>query len=123
MCQCFPAFIIQDPAINQLRHKIRYALEEDNPALVTLWLSMEDSIKSAEASSCWQLYCAQYQLLIDTLSDDLLPTHWRVCALDNIYRPLCSLQRIATSQKQCQHLNKLYYELRVTSNFFQNGRS
>ncbi|NQZ31124.1 MAG: hypothetical protein HRU06_07595 [Oceanospirillaceae bacterium] len=123
MCQCFPAFSTQDPAINQLRHKIRYALEEDNPGLVTLWLSMEDSVKSAEISSCWHLYCAQYKLLIDTLSDDLLPKHWRVCCLDNIYRPLSSLQRIAITHDQRQHLNKLYYELRVISLFFQNGLS
>lgn len=123
MCQCFPAFTAQDPAINQLRHKIRYALEEDNPSLVMLWLSMEESVRSSDSSASWQLYCAQFKLLIDTLSDDLLPKHWRICALDNIYKPLCSLQRIANNSAQQQHLNKLYYELRVISNFFQKGLS
>jgi len=123
MCQCFPAFTAQDPAINQLRHKIRYALEEDNPSLVMLWLSMEESVRHMDSSANWQLYCAQFKLLIDTLSDDLLPKHWRICALDNIYKPLSSLQRIAKNPDQQQHLNKLYYELRVISNFFQKGLS
>ncbi len=123
MCQCFPAFRAQDPAINQLRHKIRYALEEDNPSLVMLWLSMEESVRHMDPNANWQLYCAQFKLLIDTLSDDLLPKHWRICALDNIYKPLSSLQRIAKNPDQQKHLNKLYYELRVISNFFQKGLS
>jgi hypothetical protein len=123
MCQCFPYFKIQDPAINQIRHKIRYALDENNPGLVELWLSMEESLKGRSIASSWLLYSAQYKLLIEVLSDDLLPKHWRVCCLDNIYKPLSSLGRIAINEAQRQQLNKFYYELRVISHYFQSGLS
>ncbi len=123
MCKCFPAFRAQDPAINQLRHKIRYALDDDNPSLLPLWLAMEDSLNCCDNSANWQLYHAEYRLLLDALSDDLLPVHWRSWCLDNIYKPLMSLQRIAISEEQSQQLNRLFYELRVVSHFFQGGLS
>ncbi|EPJ45962.1 MAG: hypothetical protein OFPII_23020 [Osedax symbiont Rs1] len=121
MCKCFPAFRAQDPAINQLRHKIRYALDDDNPGLLPLWLAMEESLDCCCNSANWQLYHAEYRLLLDALSDDLLPGHWRSWCLDNISKPLMSLQRIAISREQSQQLNKLFYELRVVSHFFQGG--
>ncbi len=123
MSHYFSEFSVQEPAINQLRYKIRYAKEENNPSLLSLWFSMEDSVMNDNSLECWKLYCAQFKLLIDTLSDDLLPQHWRMNCLNNIYKPLCSLQRIAISSDQLKHLNQLYYELRVVSNFFQNGLS
>jgi hypothetical protein len=123
MCQCFLNFKVQDPAINNLRHKVRYALEENNPALISLWLSMEDIIKDGTTIGNWQFYCAQYKLLIDALSDDLLPKHWRVCCLDSIYRPLSSLHHLAIDTQKQRQLNRLYYELRVITHFFQSGLS
>jgi len=123
MYQCFAYFQAQDPAINQLRHKIRYAIDENNPALVALWLSMEESIKDSSVASHWQLYSAQYKLLIDVLSDDLLPKHWRMHCLDNIYIPLSSLRRIANNEMHRQQLSMFYHELRVISHYFQNSLS
>jgi len=120
----FPNFTFQDPAINQLRKKIRYGLEEDNPGLLSLWLSMEDSaLSNNNPHDNWQSYCAQFNLLIDVLSDDLIPKHWRANCLNTIYNPLCSLQRNAINPQRLQQLNKLYVELRVVSNFFQQGLS
>lgn len=121
MCGCFSFFKYQDPAINSLRHKIRFGLEENNPSILGLWLSMEENVGAKNTFDQWSLYKAQYRLLIDTLSDDMLPNHWRACCLDHIYKPLIELNKLAITEHQVQQLNRLYYELRVTSNFFQSG--
>ncbi|EPJ48724.1 MAG: hypothetical protein OFPI_28240 [Osedax symbiont Rs2] len=70
MCQCFPSFHIQDPAINSLRRKIRQGLEADNPSLIALWLSMEEVQLDYRQELRWSLYIAQFKLLLDTFADD-----------------------------------------------------
>lgn len=121
MCQCFPQFEHQDPAINVLRHKIRHGEEVDNPSLVLIWFSMEEATTSTCKQAAWSLYVAEYRLLLDTLSDDMLAGHWRLWCLDNIYKPLSALSRLVGSDEQKQELEKLFYELRVTSQFFKPG--
>ena len=112
---------MQEPAINNMRHKIRYAQEADNPKLIALWLAMEYSLSPATKSSHWLLYVTEFHLLLDTLADDLLPNHWRRLCLDNINRPLAALRGMAYSNLNKQQLNQLFYELRTTSHFFQTG--
>ncbi len=41
--------------------------------------------------------------------------------LDNIYQPLSALSRLVDSEIQKQELKQLFYELRVTSQFFKAG--
>ncbi|MEI6860299.1 MAG: hypothetical protein V5788_11155 [Shewanella sp.] len=75
MCQCFPQFNSQDPAINVLRHKIRQGKESNNPSLVLIWFSMEQALMGACKHAAWSLHVAEYRLLLDTLSDDMLEGH------------------------------------------------
>ncbi|WLQ13044.1 hypothetical protein O5O45_25270 [Hahella aquimaris] len=112
-------FDTQEPAIRELRRKIRYATEADNPQLLSLWLSMEETLAPACATSRWRLYAAEFRLLLDTLADDLIPNHWRTLCMDQIYRPLAALSRIADGEPRRRQLNELLYELRTTSHFFQ----
>ncbi|WP_076411855.1 hypothetical protein [Shewanella sp. UCD-KL12] len=121
MSRCFPQFDSQDPAINMLRHKVRYAEESDNPGLIPIWLSMEEAGMGGSKEEAWLLYMAEYRLLLDTLSDDMLEGHWRIWCLDNIYKPLSALTRLVDTDVQQQQLNHLFYELRVTSQFFKAG--
>ena len=123
MCQCFPSFHIQDPAINSLRGKIRQGLEADNPSLIALWLSMEEVELDYQHELRWPLYLAQYKLLLDTFADDLIVKHWRITCLDNICIPLSNLQRLVVSRQQTEQLRKLQHELRVTSHYFQYALS
>ena len=121
MCQCFPLFDSQDPAINVLRHKIRHGEEVDNPSLVLIWFSMELAFMGACKHAAWSLHVAEYRLLLDTLADDILEGHWRLWCLDNIYKPLSALSRLVDTDIQKLELEKLFYELRVTSQFFKAG--
>lgn len=107
--------------IDNVRSKIRYAYEPDNPGLINLWLKMEEENAPLCPLARWQLYVNESRLLLDVLADDLLPGHWRCLCLDYINRPLTALRRIAVTDDNRRQLNQLTYELRVTSHFFQAG--
>lgn len=107
-----------NPSLQSLRHKIRYASEPDNPQLITLWLEMENKPEAQPFKQRWQNYEASVRLLLDTLADELLPAHWRISCLDQIYRPLANLQRLVRTDDDLRHLRQLLYEVQVTSHFF-----
>ncbi|MGB1239151.1 MAG: hypothetical protein ACPG4U_13120 [Pseudomonadales bacterium] len=118
MYQHCPQLQTFDPAINNLRQKIRHGSEADNPSLIAMWLSMEELEFARHRGLRWALYCAQFRLLLDAFADDLVASHWRALCLDNIYRPLCSLQRQAFCEGRKAHIMRLQYELRITSQYF-----
>lgn len=123
MYQNFPAFHTQDAAINNLRRKVRDGLEADNPSLIALWLSMEEVEFAKRRELRWSLYLAQFKWLLEAFADDLVAPQWRVTCLDNIYRPLSGLQRLAMKEKQKDQIRLLQHELRVTSHFFSYVKS
>ena len=117
----FHYFSIQTPAINNLRQNLRYAEDHTNPQLMTLWLMSEQALIDDNHSSRWALYQAEFHLLLDTISDNLLPLHWRQLCLDNIYKPLTDLSRISACENTKKQLRYLWLELNVTSNYFQES--
>lgn len=119
MPHAFYAFTIHDPAIDQLRYKIRYGSEPDNPQLLHLWFDMETAtLENEDVGERWQLCIAEFRLLLDAFADDIIPTHWRRLCLDHIHRPLSELNRLATNTHQQLELKRLLQELRITSHFF-----
>lgn len=118
MYQNYPAFQAQDPAISNLRRKVRDGLEADNPSLIPMWLTMEEVEFAKRQELRWPLYLAQFKLLLEAFADDLVAMHWRAICLDNIYRPLSGLQRLAFHPHQHDQIRVLQNELRVTSHFF-----
>lgn len=119
----FNYFLIQTPAINSLRSKLRYGEEPNNPQIITLWLMTEQTLVVDDHTSRWHLYCAEFYLLLDTISDNLLPMHWRQSCLDNIYRPLTDLNRISFCESNKKQLKQLWHELNVISHYFQENMS
>ena len=119
----FIYFEIQTAAINSIRQKVRYAEDEDNPQLLSLWLMAEQTLFTesdfnADYGARWQLYHGQFRLLLDAICDNLLPEHWRQLCLDNIYRPLTDLSRISQCEKSKDNLRSLWLELNITSQYF-----
>lgn len=107
------------PHINMLREKVRYAIEPNNPQLICLWLKIEaEKTKNLSVEKQRSVYLKETRLLLDTLSDDLIPAHWRECCLNHIYQPLAYLHRLARNSRDLHHLNQLMHEVRVTSHFF-----
>jgi len=78
----FIYFNIQTTAINSIWQKVRYAEDEDNPELLSFWLTAEQTLFTSSNTSSdeyarWQLYQGQFRLLLDAICDNLLPKHWR----------------------------------------------
>lgn len=110
-----------------LADKIRFASEPDNPSIIREWLSYPSETfdqaqlrtPTAESSDmAWfdyqrSVYQAQFRLLLDTVIDELIPSHWRECCLDHIYLPLAKLEKIATSTAHRTLINQMYYELQI----------
>lgn len=115
----------------QLRHKVRWAVEPDNPQLITHWLARERccnlrSISQAPCGCCStarqrRRYHFQFQLLLGTVLDDLLPAHWRCSCLDHIYKPLCGLKQLCDNPAREAHVRRLYQELAISSRYVQAG--
>jgi len=112
-----------NPGLTLLREKIRYGIEPNNPALLPLWLSLEEVQQQylPALDLLPQHYEKQFYLLLETVVDELIPCHWRRTCLDFIYKPLSSLQRISHDQQSKNHLAKLLYELAVSSRYVENS--
>lgn len=119
----FSYFAIQTGAINSIRQKVRYAHDENNPQLLTFWLTAEQSLftssnMSKNDDARWLMYQGQFRLLLDVICDNLISDHWRQLCLDNIYRPLTELNRISQSEERKERLRHLWFELNITSQYF-----
>jgi hypothetical protein len=116
-------FTIQTTAINSIRHKVRYADDENNPQLLSFWLMAEQTLFAGsdiniDDDEKWQMYQGQFRLLLDVICDNLIPEHWRQLCLDNIYRPLTELNRISHCDMSKKRLRYLWLELNITSQYF-----
>ncbi len=119
----FTHFNIQTAAINNIRHKVRYAEDEDNPELLSFWLMAEQTLFTGsdtfnDEEARWQMYQGQVRLMLDVICDNLLPEHWRHLCLDNIYRPLTELNRLSQCEVSKDRLRQLWLELNITSHYF-----
>ncbi|MEM6573445.1 MAG: hypothetical protein AAF736_04195 [Pseudomonadota bacterium] len=98
---------------------IRYAQDPDNPTL--LYTYLDDCDQRAALASTIQaqrIYRHAFELLLDVISDDCVPRHWRALCLDHVYRTLVGLARLAESDRDLQGLLELESQLRVTAEFF-----
>lgn len=119
----FTYFAIQTTAINNIRQKVRYAEDENNPQLLTFWLMAEHALFTGSSMSNndearWLMYQGQFRLLLDVICDNLISQHWRELCLDNIYRPLTELNRISQCDATKKRLRHLWLELNITSQYF-----
>lgn len=106
----------------QLRDKIRWGKEPDNPALIPLWLAQEDDGQET-APLPWRRQCYENQfiLLLETLVDELVAPHWRCLCLDNIYRPLQSLKKISDCPQSDNQIQRLVHELAQQSRYVRHS--
>ncbi|CAA0090703.1 Uncharacterised protein [BD1-7 clade bacterium] len=101
-----------------MRYAIRHGIEEDNPSLILSWMSREIRGSEDSADKLWQIYHGQFQLLLDTYADSLVPDHWRSVCLDHINRPLVHMMNIANTDLKRSQVMALFEELRVISHHF-----
>jgi hypothetical protein len=108
-----------NPSVRLIRDKIRFGHEPDNPLLISIWLDQEKLfLQELEDIGHRRQYLEQqFRLLLDTIMDELIPSHWRCICLNNIYYPLSSLKKLASDKQSERHIQQLINELSVTSNY------
>ena len=106
------------PFQSALERKIRNGSEPDNPLIIKVWLD-SNTIYCEDTKALRLQYTKQFYLLLETVLDELLPRHWRVTCLDNIYIPLSSLKRLVNDEHSQTHLSDLYRELAITTRYVE----
>jgi len=101
-----------------LYRKIRYAEEVNNPALFS-YLLEEVSEGVCNTVEQRDISFTQFQLLLETMSDDQIPNHWRQQCLEHIHKPLFKLQNLAVGEAALQQIKGLFYQLSIKSNELQ----
>ena len=106
----------------QLRQKIRWGVEPDNPALIRRWLELENC-EAGDTSLAWQRQCHEHQfaLLLETVVDELVIAHWRCLCLDNIYRPLQALKKISDGVSSDMRIQHLVRELAIQTRYVRHS--
>ncbi len=107
-----------EASIKKLRKTIRYASKPDSPQLIQQWLKLEAMQCDETPEQQWEGLEASIRLLLDVLADEILPAHWRATCLDYIHLPLGRLNQLVEKDDDILRLNRLIYEIRVTSHFF-----
>lgn len=112
---------VRSMEIADIRHKIRWGEEPDNPLLIANWLAEENRGLEPTCDELRQHYESQFTLLLETFVDELVPAHWRCLCLDNIYRPLQSLKQISDSEQSNNQIQRLMRELAVQSHYVRHS--
>jgi hypothetical protein len=99
---------------SMLRPLIRNAIFPDDPVLINHYFQVKQNIASHCISVAQQRkeYYQMATLLIDTFCDTYLPEHWRRVCLDNLYRPVMHLQKLADTPVE----QKIVYKLQRRAN-------
>ena len=103
-----------------LESAVRYAQQPDDPCLVSRYLESATKLAQAETSAGEKrrVFYRVLRTLLDTICDTYLPKHWRDICLDQVYRPLSALDRLADSNKEQDKIRLFRYELRTLSHYF-----
>jgi hypothetical protein len=98
-----------NPSVRLIREKICFGHEPDNQLLISLWLNQENLFQQEleNISQRRQHLEQQFRLLLDTIMDELIPSHWWCTCLDNIYYPLSSLKNWPVISSQNSIFNNL----------------
>lgn len=99
-----------------LQRMIRKAEFPDKPDLINTWLTR--TCHHSDAQRQFQFYQYQFQLLMETALDVLLPNYWRMSCLDQLYLPLSALNQLARSDDELLELRQLKQELSICGRYF-----
>ncbi len=118
-------------SIKKITSVIRRGEQPNKPELIDLWLELDNccslfnhQIQFCECCSLErqrQHYEQQFRLLLETVVDEIVASHWRCICLDNVYRPLANIKRLVKNEQSKQELQALFYELSVTSHYVKGS--
>ena len=94
-----------------LGQQVRCALEPDEPRVIEHYLAEGRYLVCCRATPAWRVATASLRLLLETAQDVALPWHWRTLCLDQAYRPLRDVRRLAVTSEQHLECKRLCLQL------------
>jgi|GEM_PF-1094901 len=103
----------RSPGISTLlQEKVRYGLEPDNPRLLQeVFGLVEETTDGYAKKSIKILNWSIFELLLESIKDKSVPSNWRMMCLDNAYRPLRNLYKMAETNRDHTAINLSWYNL------------
>ena len=102
-----------------LEAAVRYGYRPDDPHLLDLYLKMGAEQANGQSEAVERrLHLRLFNTLLDAICDSSVARHWRCLCLDNIYRPLRAMERLARSGEHKDQLRHLRFELSTLSHYF-----
>lgn len=102
-----------------MRHAVRFGEQPDSPGFLTRWLELEE-ITFPRVCNCIKrrVYRREYDLLMDAITDELVPETWRQLCLDHIHHPLNGLSAVASKPHHRKAVNRLRWEMNTLAGYF-----
>jgi len=105
---------------NTLECMIRNGHQPDNPCLLDRYLALGEARAATNLPATEQraVHMRTFNTLLETICDSCIATHWRVLCLDQIYKPLIAMERLASTQTDRTRVRTLHNDLSVLSHYF-----
>ncbi|MCV6610377.1 MAG: hypothetical protein OIF55_06375 [Amphritea sp.] len=106
--------------LGTLENSVRHATDPDQPGNISRYLTkMEACAEQAQTLSDQRsIYLRAYKTLLETVCDSLIDRHWRVNCLNQIYRPIFAMKRLASTPTDKAQIRTLRAELARLSHYF-----
>lgn len=106
--------------LGSLENSVRHATEPDQPGNISRYLTKIEVCAGQACSVSDQrtIYLRAYKTLLETVCDSLVDRHWRVSCLNQIYRPIFAMKRLARTPTDKAQIRTLRTELARLSHYF-----
>ena len=105
--------------VQPLESAVRYGLFPDQPQVLWDYLSISNEVAQSQPEhDRHAIHLRVFRTLMDAICDSCVAQHWRYQCLDQIYRPLAKISRLAKSQQQTRQARRLYHEMTTLSRYF-----
>lgn len=105
--------------MSEIEKAIRFGLDCNNHSMLLSWLIQPENKDFTNKD--WDISVNQFNVLLETIADELVCSQWRCWCLDNINRPLFRLERHAQTAEQQLIVKLFYHELRLISHYVSAG--
>lgn len=102
-----------------LEKTIKTASQPDSPTILFCYLQLTESYAKKRTKDLQiQIYTHTLDLLLDVFCDTYLAKHWRELCLNNCYKPLTALNKLAESDAEKKYVRQQYEKFRTLSHYF-----
>ncbi|MEM6987415.1 MAG: hypothetical protein AAF499_12850 [Pseudomonadota bacterium] len=106
-----------------LERVVRSGELPDRSDLIITWFVLTTAKPTEPLLNQLNTHHRQVLVLLDAIADDLVPTSWRRCCVNNINRPMNALSQLVRCDCNRRALNQLEHEVRQTLAYYEPALS